>query len=162
MPRTRIEGVSEMLRMFDEAPKEMISDVKAALRSACGTEKRILKSGVPRKARPLVKSKVKGQRSGDISAMFGLFIDKDWTDLNGRKGPEWFRMYWKNYGTLSGRDPSHDFDNPIKGDGTQAARNRRNRTGQPHENFFENAISGWESRFLDNFARALREKGYDI
>lgn len=155
----RIEGVSEMLRKLDGAPKEMIADVKKAMRSACNTEKTIIKASSPKEARSLVKAKVSGQKSGDIRASVGLFLDFQ-TIEKGRKGPEWFHMYWKNYGTLQGRDPEHHFDTPIKGGA--AARRRRNNVGQRHENFFENAMNGFESRFLSNFESALEKQGYEI
>lgn len=152
----RIEGVSDVLRMFDNAPEELLKAAKKAMRSACNVEKRNLKRGIPQKARPLVKSKVKSTRAGDVIARFGMFMDgvrlKE-DDENMR----WFHFYWKNYGTLSKRDPSHQFMYPIKN-----KNDRKNNIGQEHENFYEAAVSGYETRFVENFKKSLKEQGYEI
>ena len=151
----RIEGVSDVLRTFDDAPEDLLKAAKKAMRSACNVEKKNLKKGIPPEARPLVKSKVKYTRAGNVIARFGMFMDgtrlKD-DDENMR----WFHFYWKNYGTLSKRDPSHQFEYPIRN------RERRNNVGQEHENFYEVAVSGYETRFLENFKKSLKEQGYDI
>ena len=156
----RIEGVSDVLRMYDNAPKEMINHVKKAMRSACNVEKRNLKRSIPPNARSLVKSKVKGSSSGNVTARFGMFGTTRME--NDDEAMRWFHYYWKNYGTLQGRDPSHHFDNPIRHAGTQAGKNRRNNVGQVHENFYEVAVSGYETRFVDNFRKAMKEQGYEI
>lgn len=153
----RIEGVSEVMRYFSQAPEEVSKSIKKALRAACSGEVRNLKGQVPRWARGLVKSSVKSLRSGDVSALFGMFVDSKWQDEKGRKGPDWFHAYWKNYGTLTKRDPSHQFDNAVR----RNAR-RRNNVGQGHENFFERGITGYEQRVLTAFKRSMKEQGYDI
>ena len=149
-----IEGVSDLLRKFDNAPDQMIKDVKKALRKAASVETRNLRRSLPDSAKRLVKAKVKGRKSGDISAVFGLY---------GRAGdPDTacFHCYRDNYGTLQGRDPAHRFEFAIKGG--QAAANRRNKVGQPHRNFYEAIVSGFQSRFLANLKSALKDLGYDI
>ena len=154
-----IEGLADYLRTLDEAPKTLIKCVRKAMRKA-GTElARDIKAGTPQPFRPLVKSKVvKARISRNLSAAVGLYKDR-----TGEAVPEWFKAYWKNYGTLQRRDPAHRFDRPVKPDGTTAARNRRNRMGQSHENFFEEAMpSGWEARYVNTFAREMRAQGYDI
>jgi hypothetical protein len=154
MARVEIEGVSDLLRKLDNAPDQMVKDVKKALRKAASAEARGLRRSVPDSARGLVKSKVKGVRSGDISATFGLFGKQGDPDM------EWFHWYWKNYGTLEGRDPAHRFEYAIKGG--QAAARRRNNRGERHVNFFESVVGGFQSRFLSNFRKALKDLGYDI
>jgi len=149
-----IEGVSELLRKFDNAPDQMIKDVKKALRKASAVETRNMRRSLPESARHLVKAKVKGRKSGDISAVFGLYGKVGDPDM------AWFHWYWENYGTLQGRDPAHRFEFAIKGG--QAAANRRNKVGQPHRNFYESIVNGFQSRFLANFKSALKDLGYDI
>ena len=162
MAEARIEGVSDVLRMFDEAPGELVKAVKKALRAACSGEVRNLKREVPAFSRQLVKSSVKAQPSGDVSAVFGMFLDRKWQDESGRVGPEWFHAYWKNYGTITGRDPSHRFDSPVRRAETATGRRRRNNVGQPHENFYDQAIVGFEERAFAAFKKSMKDQGYDI
>ena len=152
----QIEGVSDVLRMFDEAPEELLKSVKKAMRSACNVEKKNIKKVLPREARSLVKSKVKSTRAGNVIARFGMFMDGVRL-ADGDDNMRWFHFYWKNYGTLSKRDPAHQFEFQIRKN-----KNRRNNVGQDHENFYETAVSGYEGRFLENFKRSLKEQGYDI
>lgn len=158
----RIEGVSDVLRMFDEAPEELTKAVKKALRKACSGEVRNLKRSVPTFSKQLVKSSVKTLRSGDVSAVFGMFLDAQRQDTKGRVGPDWFHAYWKNYGTLQGRDPSHRFDTSVKHSSTTAAKRRRNNVGQMYENFYEQAIAGFEERTLSAFKQSMKEQGYNV
>lgn len=153
----RIEGVGDVLRMFDDAPGELLKAVKKAMRSAGDVEKRNLKRAIPPEARKLVKLKVKSSRAGDVIARFGMFMDGARVQEDA-ENMRWFHFYWKNYGTLTRRDPGHQFEYPVK---RKTAR-RRNDVGQDHENFYEAAVSGYEGRFLGNFKRSLKEQGYEI
>ena len=155
-----IEGLADYLRTLDDAPQTLVKCVRKAMRKAGSELARDIKSGTPQSFRPLVKCKVvKARISRNLSSAVGLYKDK----TTGREIPEWFKAYWKNYGTLQRRDPSHRFDRPIKPDGTVAARNRRNRVGQYNENFFEETLpSGWESKYVNTFTREMRSQGYDI
>ena len=162
MDGIRIKGVSEVLRTFDEAPDELVKAVKKALRKACAGEVRNLRKSVPDSFRQLPKSSVKVMRSGNVSALFGLFLDRKWQDESGRVGPDWFHAYWKNYGTLQGRDPSHRFETPVRHGSTRVAKRRRNNVGQMYDNFFEQAIVGFQERTFSVFKQSMKEQGYDI
>ena len=52
---------------------------------------------------------------------------------------DFYKFYWQNYGTLKGRDPGHNFQRAP-------GRNNKNknRSGIPHNNYFERAMSGAE------------------
>ena len=70
------------------------------------------------------------------------------------------KAYWKNYGTLSRRDKTHKFTEPIKKPG----RKRRNEVGQPHENFYDKAIQPAQAAYLRAFqdsVKAQEDKLYD-
>ena len=155
-----IEGLAECLHTLDEAPNVMIKAVKQSMRKAGGELARDIKSGTPPRFKSLVKCKVmKARISKNLSSAVGLYKGR----TNGTEIPDWFKAYWKNYGTLARRDPSHRFDRPIKGDGTTAASRRRNNVGQFYERFFEVALpSGWESRYVASFVAEMKKQGYDI
>ena len=155
-----IEGLSEYLRTIEQAPDVLVKCVKKSMRKAGNELARDIKSGTPTGFRPLVKCKVvKARISRNLSSAVGLYKSASKKD----DGFDWFKAYWKNYGTLARRDPSHRFDTAIKPDGTQAAMNRRNRLGQFPERFFEAALpAGWESRYVSTFVREMRSQGYDI
>ena len=157
----RIEGVSDCLRAFDEAPDELVKAVKKALRKAVAPEARNLRKSLQPSFKKMVKSSVKSLRSGDVSAVFGMFLDSK-TETKGRVGFDWFKAYWKNYGTLQGRDPAHRFDTPVKHGATTAAKRRRNNVGEMYENFYEQAVTGFEDRTFSAFKKAMKEQGYTI
>lgn len=159
-PVMTIEGLSDYLRTLDEAPETFVKCVKKAMRKAGARLARDIKAGTPQAFRPLVKSKVaKARISRNLSGAIGLYKGR----TTGNDIPEWFKAYWKNYGTLQRRDPAHRFDRPVKPDGTAAAKRRRNRLGQYNDNFFEAALpSGWEGRYVEDFTREMRLQGYDI
>ena len=72
---------------------------------------------------------------------------------------DWFKAYWKNYGTLTHRDPGHKFDYPIKPDNWAAAKRRRNRVGQKHENFYDGAVNGpAQNAFLRAFQDYIKQQ----
>lgn len=155
-----IEGLGDYLRTLEKAPDDLLKAVRKAMRKAGNELSRDIKPGVPTEFRKLVKCKVvKAKMSKNLSSAIGLYKDK----VPRSEIPEWFKAYWKNYGTLARRDPAHRFDRPVKGDGTVAARRRRNQLGQFSENFWEDALPpGWETRYIETFVREMRTQGYDI
>jgi hypothetical protein len=50
---------------------------------------------------------------------------------------DWFKAYWLNYGTLSKRDPEHQFRTPVKHKGSAAAARRKFTEGLEPRKFFE-------------------------
>ena len=156
-----IEGLADYLRTLDEAPKVLIKAVRKSMRKAGGQLAKDIRTGTPPAFKHLVKCKVvKARISKNLSSAVGLYKEKKTKDND---VSDWFKAYWKNYGTLTRRDPSHRFDNDIKGDGTVAASRRRNQLGQYYERFFEAALpSGWESRYVSSFVGEMRKQGYDM
>lgn len=148
----RIEGLDDVMRMYDEAPAQMLKDVKTASRKAAKDVVRELKPQMPAEFRNLVGSSVRSLTDGTVSTMIGLFNRK-----KGDGDMEWFHAYWRNYGTLKHRDPSHTFMYGIK-----KHAKRRNNEGQPHENFYDGPASTNSERFLESFRMRLKELGYDI
>ena len=155
-----IEGLSEYLRTLEQAPDVLIKCVRKAMRKAGKELAADIKAGTPKTFQPIVKCKVvKARISRNLSSAVGLYKSASKDD----EGFKWYKAYWKNYGTLKRRDPSHRFDRPIKPDYYEAAKRRRNRMGQFYEKFFEAALpSGWESRYVNTFSAAMRAQGYDI
>lgn len=153
--RARIDGVAEMARVLDSAPAGMAKVVKTAMRSGANAVTRQIRNGVPSEWSELAKAKVGATRRGSIYAAAGLRNKKSTS-----KGevPKWFKAYWKNYGTLTRRDPSHRFDNPIKPDRYSTAKRRRNSVGQRAHNFFEEAINGWEDTFTAAFEKSMKNQ----
>lgn len=154
MPATiHIEGLDDCLRCMDAAPGNVLEMVQGAFRDASKKTARQIRMKTPAKFRRLVRYKVfQGQISGNTNVLIGLFNVKKRKD-SGDEVFDWFKAYWKNYGTLQNRDPNHDFVYPVK-------RNvkRRNNVGQMPERFFEAAIAGWEQPFFDNFQEALKQR----
>lgn len=156
----RIEGLDDCIRCLDKAPENALKMTQTALREASKKTARTIRQRVPQRFRRLVKYKVfRGQVTHNTNALVGLFNKKQTKNGSGQV-EDWFKGYWKNYGTLTRRDPRHDFDSPVK---RHTAR-RRNDVGQPAENFFEAATSGWEGPFMEAFEQSMteqQEKLYD-
>ena len=155
--KVKIEGLDDCLRCMDAAPGNVKKITKTALRDAAKVTRKSLKQRTPKRFQRLVGFKLK-TINGKYSLRIGLF-NKDGKRRRGAPVQDWFKAYWKNYGTLKHRDPSHTFDKPLDTD-----RKKRNREGQPAEHFFEGAVRGWEPPFLEAFERSLesqQERLYD-
>lgn len=160
----RIDGVEDVLRMFDGAPKELQKAGKKAMASAGRKVAAKLKRQIPSRWKKLIKSKAKMSRDGNLYAVMGLYNghEAQGHQPDGKKVSDWFKAYWANYGTLERRDPSHRFDYPVKSRKSASGRLRRNNMGQFPERFFEDAAGGWENVFLDGFKDSLKKQGYDL
>lgn len=154
MASRTIEGLDKCLRDLDKAPEEVVKATQKAMRSAARVTVKDMRGKVPPRWAALLKYKVSRLSSGNLNACYGMFNTHQATGQNPDTW-DWFKAYWNNYGTLEGRDPSHRFERPVKPSKTAAARNRRNRKGIVHENFFEVAASGSEVVFLRQFKKSL-------
>jgi hypothetical protein len=156
----KIDGLDDCIKCMDQAPANVLNMTKTAMKDAGKATARIIRSGTPGRFRPLVGYKVtKGQISGNMYALVGYF-NKGKKKTSQSEISDWFKAYWKNYGTLARRDASHHFANGVK----PANRRRRNNLGQPAVNFFEGAIQGWDTKFLETFRSSMasqEDKLYD-
>ena len=152
--QTYITGLEDALNCFDQAPKNLLKVVRKALKDGGRQAAKEIRKAMPRRFKRLVSYKVvKGAVSGDWSALVGAFNKiQSGTD----EPSDWFKAYWKNYGTLTHRDKSHKFDYPIKPDHWAAAKRRRNNVGQPHENFYDGAIGPAQDAFLRAFQDSVK------
>ena len=150
--RTYITGLDDCLKCFDKAPSNLLKVVKQAIRDGGKQAAKEIRKAMPRRFKRLVSCKVvKGSVSGDWSALVGAFNKaKSGTD----EPDDWFKAYWKNYGTLTHRDKSHKFDYPIK----HLNRKRRNEVGQQHENFYDGAIGPAQDAFLRAFQDSVKRQ----
>ena len=150
--RTYITGLDDCLKCFDKAPSNLLKVVKQALRDGGKQAAKEIRKAMPRRFKRLVSCKVvKGSVSGDWSALVGAFNKaKSGTD----EPDDWFKAYWKNYGTLTHRDKSHKFDYPIK----HLNRKRRNEVGQQHENFYDGSIRSAQDAFLRAFQDSVKRQ----
>ena len=153
--RTYITGLDDCLRCFDQAPDNLLKLVKRALKEGGKEAAKEIRKAMPRRFKRLVSYKVvKGTLSGDTYALVGAF-NKVKSGTN--EPDDWFKAYWKNYGTLTHRDKNHKFDYPIKPDHWAAAQRRRNRVGQKHENFYDGAVKGpAQNAFLRAFENYIK------
>jgi len=149
----RIEGLDDCLQKLDKCPINAMKMTEEAMKEAARPVVKKIRAGMPKEFRRLIKSKlVKGERrlGGNPAIIMGAFKGK----VPDNEVSDWSKMYWKNYGTLKHRDPSHEFVFPIK----KATRNRRNNEGQSHENFFDAAIQGWEQMAYEGFLAAIKRR----
>lgn len=155
-----IEGLDDCFRCLDAAPGNAVKMTQTALREASRKAARTIRQKIPQRFRRLVKYKVfKGQVTQNTNALVGLFNKKQ-TKNGSNEVPDWYKAYWRNYGTLTKRDQQHTFDTPVK---RHVAR-RRNDIGQAAEKFFEAAIAGWDGPFMEAFEQSMaeqQEKLYD-
>jgi hypothetical protein len=147
-----IEGLEDCIKCLDAAPENVLKMTKTAMKKASSVTVRDIRSGVPRQWRKMVKSKVIKNTSGNLTALIGMFNIHE-----GTKGEAWFHAYWKNYGTLKGRDPNHKFDFPVKRT-SHAVSSRNGESGEAYANFFETSIIGAEEKFLKEFENQLAKQ----
>ena len=153
----RVEGLDDCLKALDRLPENALRMTEAALKEAAQPVAKRMRSKMPARFRKLIKSKViKAERrmNGNSTAIIGAFKRRkqDEKEVN-----DWFKMYWQNYGTLSHRDPGHEFVSPIK-----KGKRRRNNVGQNHLNFFESAAEGWGQMMYNNFIAALKKRDKEL
>ena len=154
----RIEGLDDCLKAFDRLPGNALRMTEAAMREAAQPVAKKIRAGMPKEFRRLIKTKlIKAERriTGNSTVIVGAFKGKKVSD---DQVPDWFKMYWQNYGTLTHRDPGHEFVYPVK----KNSRRRRNNVGQPHKNFFDDAIRGWEQMMYDNFVAAMKRRENEL
>jgi len=147
-----ITGLDDALKCFDQAPQNLLKVVRQALKDGGKQAAKEIRRAMPRRFKRLVSCKVvRGSLTGDWSALVGAFNKvKSGTD----EPSDWFKAYWKNYGTLARRDKNHKFDYPIK----KLSRKRRNEVGQPHENFYDAAIAPAQGAFLRAFQDSVKAR----
>lgn len=151
--RSRIEGIDDILNFLDHLPENMFEITNIAMREGSKAVSKHVRKSIPKRYRKLCTYKVRKDYKGDLEAMIGLFHKGQATGTQPKNGKtwDWFKWYWANYGTLKHRDPSHEFQYPIK----KKTAKRRNNTGQRPELFFEKAIKEWEEIFATAFDDAL-------
>ena len=147
-----ITGLDDALKCFDQAPKNLRNVVKTAMRAGARQAKKEIRNVMPRRFKRLVSYRVKkGRVSKDLNAEVGVFNKVKGV---GKERDDWYKAYWKNYGTLARRDSSHQFNEPIK----KLGRKRRNEVGQLHENFYDKAIEPAKSAYLRAFQDSVKRQ----
>lgn len=149
---TYITGLDDALKCFDQAPGNLLKVVRQAMKDGGRQAAKVIRQAMPRRFKRLVSSKVvKGAVSGDYSALIGAFNRAK----SGNNEPDdWFKAYWKNYGTLTRRDKGHTFDYPIK----HLNRKRRNEVGQHAEKFYDGAVSPARDAFVRTFQDSVKNQ----
>lgn len=160
-----IENLDAVLRKYANMENDLSKAAQKAVRAGMSAVNRDIKRAAPTRFRHLVSASAKQFKGGRLWGRAGFRNKKE---LAGHQGKDpafdWFKAYWKNYGTLKKRAPDsvHRFDNPIRPDGYAASQRRRNREGQKAELFFDNAVKGWDQRFLKTFKDNLKKQGYPV
>ena len=155
-----IEGVEDCLKMFDNAPDNAVKICRKAMRTGARVVATHIRKATPKRWRKLVKSKVGKLPDGNLLARAGLYNTKAATGNQPESGKtwDWFKAYWANYGTMSRRDPTHQFQYKVK----PKSKYRRQSVGQPAQNFFEQASNGWEEAFVKAFEQEVERNKEDI
>ena len=160
-----ISGLDDCLRMFDQAPANMMKVSRKAMKDASRKTAATLRRRVPKRWSKIVRYAVDKQYDGKLAAFIGLFqtgLVQGHQNPDGKEIKDWFKAYWLNYGTLGRRDPNHAFKYPVRHRGTAQAQRRRNRTGIEHRNFFEEALPGWQEVFLTALQESLKKQENDL
>ena len=155
-----IQGIQECYRKLDDMPEAALRLVKKSMLEASKPVTRSIRNAVDIPHwRKLVKSKVAVGRSAweGTQASIGMFNNGKVTNSTKKADrADWFKAYWANYGTLSRRDPNHQFRNPVK------AKKRHQSVGQHQQNFFERGSEGQEQVFLKKFEDYFTEHQNDL
>lgn len=157
--RLSVEGLDDCLRVFDRLPENMLKMEKKAMRKASQAVTKNLRKGIPKRFRRLVKYKMHEDRQRNTYVLIGLYNRKEVSGNQPEGGDpvfDWFKAYWANYGTLSRRDPNHNFQTKIKA--KTPGNKRRQSVGQPAQNFFERALSGWQEVYLETFEKEMKKE----
>ena len=143
MVTIQVDGLKEALAAIDDSPVRLKKILDKAFREGGKAAARSVRMRTPKRWKKLVRYKVEKSLAGNTSALVGYFNSSRGSRGKRKDMPDWFKAYWKNYGTLTHRDPTHNFDYPIKPNVK-----RRNDVGQPPERFFEAAMERMEDAFI--------------
>ena len=153
------DGFDECAKMFDALPENILKMEKASMRKASAAVSKNIRKGIPKRFRKLVKYKMYEDRNKNTYVLIGLYNRKEIAGHQPEGGGDpvfdWFKAYWANYGTLSRRDKNHRFKFAIKP--KTAGNPRRQSVGQPSQNFFAKAISGWENIYVDTMEKEMKK-----
>lgn len=139
----RISGFEEAMKTLDRLPENVLKMSKQGMKEAAKPVAKQIRAGIQRPSfRRLVRTKVFSDGVDSVRCRVGLYHGKS----KDEGVSDWFKAYWANYGTLTRRDPNHQFDNPIR-----RRSRRKNNVGQVAQNFFERAIAGAEEKFIKAF-----------
>lgn len=140
-----IEGAELSLKELQEFPIKADKVVKDAMKEASKVLVKSLKAKIPQKRfKKIVKSRVAEGKEYTFANVGLLRSKKDrWL---------WYRAYWKNYGTLSNRDPLHKFIYKRK----KISAGWKGGIKPTH--FFERAMEGEEMTWKKKFVDLLRQK----
>lgn len=153
--KLKVEGLDECLQMFE--PDRILKAEKASMRKAAAAVSKSLRKSLPKRFKRLVKYKLHEDRDGNLYVLIGMYNRKEVAGNqpdNGDPVFDWFKAYWANYGTLSRRDPNHQFKTKIKA--KTKGNPRRQSVGQPAQNFFERAIAGWQDVYLKTLDQEMK------
>ena len=156
----QIEGMSDFLRWTERAPDDMVKLAKVAMREGAKRVVISMRPQINERWKRLLKYKVSGGRNDkDLACDIGLFNGRQRQGHQPASGDvdDWFKAYWMNYGTLARRDPNHVFMNPVQPASRTRSQRRRNRVGQPHQNFLEKAMLGYEDVFFNAFSQKIAD-----
>lgn len=156
-----ISGLDDCLKLFDQAPANLVEVSRTALKDASKVTTRQIRGRLPKRWRGMVRYKVmKTYQKGDLHALLGLFNGHQRQGHQNKAGnvDDWFKAYWLNYGTLSKRDPEHQFRTPVKHRGTAAAARRKFAEGIEPRKFFEASIKGWQGTFVEAFGKSIKNQ----
>lgn len=151
-----IEGAELALKELQEFPIKADKVVKDAMREASKAVAKNIRPKMPNKTfRKAVRYKIAEGKKYTF-ANVGILRPKkegDYGMRNGKKIPSpWMRAYWKNFGTLSNRDPMHKFIYKRK----KVSAGWKGGIKPTH--FFERAMEGEEMTWKKKFEDSLRQK----
>lgn len=150
----RIEGLDDCLSLFDRFPENMLKIEHESMKIAAKAAAAHMRRKIPKRFRRLTKYKVYAKGRTGSYALVGLYNRHEVSGKQSESGDpafDWFKAYWANYGTLSRRDPSHEFKFKIKP--KSSGNRRRQSVGQPPQKFFEAAAEGWKDVYMEAFER---------
>lgn len=144
------------MKLLEEFPIKADKVVKDAMREASKAVAQNIRPKMPNKTfRKAVRYKIAvGEKY--TFANVGILRPKkegNYGMRNGKKIPSpWMRAYWKNFGTLSNRDPAHKFAYARK----PKYANRNGGIKPAH--FFEPTLSGTQELWMEKFTETMEKK----
>lgn len=143
-----IDGVDDVIKIIENSPAAVYNMTKKSFRDAGKVGRKMIYSKAPKHFRKLVKYTIYDNQKENIVLGIG-YLPKSKLNIG---GISMYRVaYWHNYGTLTRRDPSHQFLNPIK------KIKRRNNIGQHHQNFFEAGTVGVDAKVIMTIQDSMKK-----
>jgi len=155
------EGVAETMEILSKLPAKVAKrPLQSTLRRAAKPLEREVQQNLPQKVSELKKAITTKNMRSLPAVKTGIYTKRVMVQLrDGRNYDAYYPLYWLNYGTLERRDPTHQFQKPVRRTRHLLAGIRPQRFVQKsYDNVFREVVEYAEANLLKDAEKFLDQQ----